>query len=202
MYRIDQYQSPDRELFTCHTYHVAQYLLGRYLARYYNGVWCIGRIVETECYTDDDPACHAYRGTTERNASLFGPVGHTYVYMIYGMHACCNIVAYDSHQQKAGGVLIRAIAPVAGMHIMYRNRGLSIEQPSSRVTNGPGKLAQACAITRAHDGIDVCRNNDVMIVEDRDHVTPEIASSPRIGISQAQHLCWRFTIPHHPYLSR
>ena len=179
----------------CHTYDAARKLLGMYIARYYNHHWCIARITETECYTSDDPACHAYRGKTNRNASLFGPVGHAYVYMIYGIHYCVNIVAYDAEQHNAGGVLIRAVEPITGGDVMEYNR--KQHNPCitrSELTNGPGKVAQAFAVDRSYDGYDVCSSGQLMLIYKPHEKRPCIQATPRIGITKACDALRRFHV--------
>jgi len=204
MYRIPSgYHIADRALCAQETWDVAPRFVGMCIARYDDGVWCIGRIVEVEAYAYHDPACHAYRGITQRNASLFGPVGHAYVYMIYGIHMCLNIVAYHPYTQKAGGVLIRAVEPVQGEKVLYANRHVPIEhKPAYRLTNGPGKLAQAFQIDRSFDGHDMCHASMLMLIHDPHAEHPELIQTTRVGISRARTTQWRWYMKDNPYVSR
>src|SRR5579871_3313546 len=103
---------------------VAQELLGKYIVSTVHDQLCVGMITETEAYCSDDPACHAYRGKTERNAMLFGDVGHAYIYCSYGLHFCLNVVARHE-DMLAGGVLLRAIQPLAGHEYMQSRRAIA-----------------------------------------------------------------------------
>jgi DNA-3-methyladenine glycosylase len=152
-------------------------------------------IVETEAYTADDPACHAFRGLTPRTAPLFGPTGHFYVYFIYGNHYCINVVS-RAVGIKAGGVLIRAVEPVAGIEIMQQLR-----DKTDDITNGPGKLTQALAINKAHNGLEI-NNNDQLWLEAGPQIKHKIAVSPRIGISQGTDKLLRFYIKGNRFVSR
>jgi DNA-3-methyladenine glycosylase len=144
-----------------------------------------GRIVETEAYLGmTDPAAHAYRGVTPRTRVLFGPPGHAYVYLIYGMYDCLNIVAEP--EGAAGCVLIRALEPRAGI---------------ARSTNGPGKLTRALGITLKHNGCDVTRG-PITVGAPEAPAAIEIGVSPRIGISKAADLPLRFFIQGNRFVSR
>jgi DNA-3-methyladenine glycosylase len=148
-----------------------------------------GTIVETEAYRIDDPASHSFRGQTPANAAMFGPSWHAYVYRSYGLHWCLNIVAAGG-----GAVLIRALAPRCGIEIMAARRGRPVY-----LCNGPGRLAQALAVTGALDG----RSLDAWPFEIIDRsVEPEIVTGPRIGISKAVDHMWRFGLAGSPCLSR
>jgi DNA-3-methyladenine glycosylase len=187
-----------RSFFNRDTSLVAQELLGAYLIRRQGEKYIVGRIVETEAYTSNDPACHAHKGKTDRNSSLFGPVGHAYVYMSYGIHYCLNIVAHNE-DVEAGGVLIRALEPVQGIDTMRLQRGYVTDR---ELTNGPGKLAQACMIDRRFDGYDIIEGDALSIA--RDDAAPQHVwqAGPRIGISKAQDIKWRFYMVGNAWVSR
>jgi len=203
MYSIGQdYRIISRTFCARHTCDVARDLLGMYLVRWIYGVCCIGRIVETEAYTSDDPACHAYRGQTQRNVSLFGPVGHAYVYLIYGIHTCCNVVAYDASQHVAGGVLIRAIEPIAGIATMRYYRNMRELQREAAIASGPGKLTQALYINRNLDGYNLCEQGDCMIMQRVHDAPPVYHTSPRIGISLGRDVYRRWYISDNAHVSR
>jgi DNA-3-methyladenine glycosylase len=157
-----------------------------------------GMIVETEAYLGlDDLAAHASRGLTERTRVLFGPAGHAYVYFIYGMHECLNVVA--DKEGTPGCVLIRALQPLSGIAEMYERR--KWKGPVTGLANGPGKLTEALAITRKQYGVRLDRG-DFTIREWRQKPVFEIAISPRIGISKCQDWPLRFVWKGHPCLSR
>ena len=178
-----------RSFYTRDTVIVARELIGHILVRHVAGITLAGIITETEAYRgDDDPACHAYRGKTDRTAPLFGTVGCAYVYFIYGNHFCLNIVS-RSPEQTSGGVLIRAIKPIKGIDQMKIWRSMINEK---MLTNGPGKLAQALSITKAHNFVDCTQPGELLVVEGvSDYVVDQ---TPRIGISQAQDRLWRFVV--------
>lgn len=188
--------SPD--FFTQDTVTVAEQLLGMQLVRIINGTIVSGMIVETEAYRSDDPACHGFRGKTERNAALFGNVGHAYVYISYGIHHCFNIVA-RSPQQEGGGVLIRALEPLEGIEIMQNNRGITHH---ALLTNGPGKLTQALGITREHNMMNVCTGNTITLQPGIAINADHIIATPRIGITKATDKLWRFYIRNNKYVSQ
>jgi DNA-3-methyladenine glycosylase len=160
----------------------------------------IGRIVEVEAYCGgEDPGSHAYRGMTARNASMFGPPGHLYVYFTYGMHWCANAVCGDEGVGVA--VLLRALAPVAGIEAM---RDLRPKARRDRdLCSGPGKLCQALSITRDLDGADVVSGNDgVRIADDGTPPPTTPGNSPRIGLTAGAEHPWRWFVPGDPNLSR
>jgi DNA-3-methyladenine glycosylase len=164
---------------------------------------CIGRIVEVEAYTEDDPASHSFRGPTPRNRSMFGPAGHWYVYRSYGVHWCCNVVTGGRGAGEA--VLLRAVVPLRGLEVMAERRALGRRpHPAGRparplhpseLASGPGRLCQAFAIGVEHDGTSV-RTGPLRLVDDG--VTPpgEAERTPRVGISKATERLWRYTVPH------
>ena len=187
------------EFYLQDTRDAAQKLLGQLLVRTFpSGELLSGIIVETEAYLTDDPACHAYRGLTPRNAAMFGPPGHAYVYFTYGLHMMLNLVC--APEGTAEAVLIRALEPVAGIDIMRLNRGL----PETRqLTNGPGKLAQALALTRlAHNNLDITRRGSELFVLPQEVPAFETVATTRIGISQGMDLPWRYYIRGNAYISR
>jgi len=163
-----------------------------------NGKVLAGIIVETEAYCfDDDPASHAYRGKTKRNAPMFGMVGYAYVYFIYGNHFCLNIVA-KSATTTAGAVLIRALEPLQGIEVMQCYR---YNNCLKKLTNGPGKLAQALQITTVHNFIDVTQDGALFIVDNNRQVADIIATT-RIGITAGLDKQWRFCLRNNKWLSR
>lgn len=171
------------------THVVARELLGKYLVREIDDKIIVGMICETEAYTIDDPASHAFIGKTERNKSLFGPVGHAYVYISYGIHYCLNIVARDKHT-VAGGVLIRGVNIVGPSEkILPQNKHFSA------CSNGPGKLTRALKITKALDGINLMsKKSGLYVCEGKTIPASHIQATPRIGISKAKDSLLRFVI--------
>jgi DNA-3-methyladenine glycosylase len=159
-----------------------------------------GRIVEVEAYEGaDDPASHAYGGRTERNATMFGPAGHLYVYLSYGVHHCANVVCGE--EGTATAVLLRAVEPVKGVAQM-RTARLAARRDRD-LTNGPGKLCEALGLDRSHDGVDLCDpGSAVRLVDDGVPPPPSPVRTPRVGISVAVEHPWRFCVPGSPYLSR
>ena len=153
-----------------------------------------GVIVEVEAYDHEDPAAHGYRGQTARNASMFGLGGHAYVYRSYGVHWCVNFVCDAA--EVAAAVLIRALEPVHGIPEMRERRGLDDVR---LLCAGPGRLCQALGITRAHDGLPL----DEPPFELRARRTePEVVAVPRVGITRAADLPWRYAAAGSRFLSR
>lgn len=149
---------------------------------------CGGMIIETEAYGPDDPASHSFRGPTRRNGSMFGPQGRAYVYRSYGIHLCLNVVA-----RPGEAVLIRALTPTAGLETMQARRN------SALLCNGPGRLTQALAILPEDDGTAFDRPD--FSIELAPQQT-DLLVGPRIGISKAQDLPWRFGLAGATGLSR
>ena len=153
-----------------------------------------GRVVEVEAYDQEDPASHGYRGRTPRNAAMFGPPGHAYVYRSYGIHWCLNLVCGEEGVPEAA--LIRALEPTAGLDVQRRRRGA---EGLRALCPGPGKLCQALGISREHDGLALDRAP--FRLEAREEV-PEIVTAPRIGLTRATELSWRYLEAGSPYVSR
>jgi DNA-3-methyladenine glycosylase len=186
-----------RRFFVRDSVVLARDLLGRVLFYKTPEGLLAGRIVETEAYTGAaDPASHAFRGRTARNAVMFGPAGHAYVYFTYGMHHCLNVTA--GAQGTAGAVLLRALEPLAGVEIM-RARG--DHGPESRLLSGPGKVGRAFGLSLVDNGRDFTRGPLGLAtgapVPDR-----EVAISRRIGISRAVDLPYRFAVLSSPSVSK
>ena len=179
-----------REFFARSVHEVAPDLIGATLLVDDVG----GRIVEVEAYDQEDPASHGYRGRTARNAVMFGPPGHAYVYRAYGIHWCLNFVCGQEGVPEA--VLVRALEPTDGIELQRRRRG-SAELRS--LCSGPGKLCQALGISGAHDGLPLDR--PPFELKPRVAV-PEIVTGPRIGITRATELSWRYTAAGSRFLSR
>jgi len=179
-----------RDFFARSVHEVAPDLIGVTLL--VDGVG--GRIVEVEAYDQEDPASHAYRGRTARNGVMFGPPGHAYVYRSYGIHWCLNLVCGPEGVPEAA--LIRALEPTAGLEEQRRRRGVQDERA---LCSGPGKLCQALGITGEHDGLPL--DAPPFRLEERQEV-PEIATGPRIGITRATELSWRYVEANSRFLSR
>lgn len=183
------------------TLDVARALIGMTFAHRTADGLAAGIIVETEAYIAAvDPSAHAYRGQTPRNASMFGPGGHAYVYLSYGMHYCVNVVTAVAGEASA--VLVRALEPTHGLALMRARRGATISDRD--LCRGPGRLCQALGITRLQDGADLTLPGDpelwVTPTPNWSAATP-IATSPRVGITRAVDWPWRFYVPGNRYVS-
>jgi DNA-3-methyladenine glycosylase len=154
-----------------------------------------GTIVEVEAYDHEDPAAHGFRNRrTERNASMFLPGGHAYVYRSYGIHWCLNIVCDE--EGVAGAVLVRALEPTHGVEEMVARRGVA---ELRLLCSGPGRLAQALGVTRAHDGLPLDRPPFTLTPRS---APVEIVTGPRIGITKAAEQPWRYGLAGSRFLSR
>jgi DNA-3-methyladenine glycosylase len=172
---------------------VARALLGKVLV---HGPTA-GFIVETEAYLGgDDLAAHSSHGITDRTRVIFGPPGHAYVYFIYGMYECLNLVA--EAEGKPGCVLIRALEPLAGIEIMRRRRPAA--RKAEDLASGPGKLTLAMGITRAQNGADVTRGS-LVVREPAEARAVEIAVTPRVGITKCADLPLRFVVRGNRFVS-
>ncbi len=178
---------------------VAPDLLGCLVVREWQGKKLVGRIVEVEAYLgQEDAASHAYRGPTPRSQVMFGPAGIAYVYLIYGVHHCLNVVTGENGDGQA--VLIRALEPVAGVGVMQERRG---QQNVRNLTNGPGKLCQALAVDRGLDGHDLAAGSTLWF-ESGQLPDEAICTSPRIGVrgdDYAVRVPWRFFLAGNAFVS-
>ncbi|MGA2354037.1 MAG: DNA-3-methyladenine glycosylase [Terriglobales bacterium] len=188
---------------------VARALLGKLLVRKTPSGILAGRIVETEAYLgEDDAAAHSAAGKTARNSVLFGPPGHAYVYFIYGTHYCLNVSCLPDG--VAGGVLFRALEPVAGIEQMAKVRGVDLpEEPELRkisilkkISSGPGRMSEALGVTRLRDNDKnlTSPRSDLRIVDD-DYRVRRVTVSPRIGIVKAAKDLLRYFIAGNPFVS-
>ena len=176
--------------FHAPAHEVAQQLIGTVVL--VGGVG--GRIVETEAYDREDPASHAYSGPTERNGAMFGAPAHAYVYRSYGIHWCLNFVCRE-HGHGAG-VLIRALEPLAGLDVMRERRGVD---DARLLCSGPGKLCQALGVTRALNGAPLAAPPFELLAPDE---AIELVAGPRIGISKAMEVPWRFGLAGSRFVSK
>ena len=163
----------------------------------------VARIVETEAYDQDDPASHAFGGPSERNAAMFGPAGHLYVYISYGMHHCCNVVC--GPEDFGSGCLIRAVEPLEGVEVMreLREAGRAHKHPLKLrdLTNGPGKVCAALGIDKALYGHDL--TVEPLVLDFASLLPGEtIEHSPRVGISKNVDAPKRYFIEGNTFVSR
>ena len=177
------------------TVDLARALLGKVLVHEVGGAVLLGRIVETEAYLPHDPACHAHRGMTQRNRSLFLDRGHAYVYLCYGTSYMLNV------SSEAGGigagVLLRAVQPMHGIEHMQRS---GKPQKLTDLARGPGRLATAFKVDRRHDGLNLFSSKELWVGTDDEPVGPT-AESVRIGLTKAADLPLRYFIAGSPYVS-
>lgn len=185
----------DRGMLPRDTVALARFLLGKVVVREMGRRLLGGRIVETEAYLEADPACHAFRGMTPRNRSLFLEAGHAYVYLCYGTSYMLNV---SSEAAGVGaGVLLRALEPLSGIEHMQRARGASSLRDLAR---GPGRLGEALGIDLRHDGLDLCRRGRLWIGDDGASVDA-IGESVRIGLTKGAEARLRYFVAGSPHLS-
>lgn len=159
-----------------------------------------GRIVEVEAYAgEEDPGSHAYRGMTKRNATMFGPAGHLYVYFTYGMHWCANVVCGDEGRARA--VLLRAVEPLDGLDAMYEARGHTARRDRD-LCSGPAKLCRAFGIDGGFDGADlVTASHGLTIIDDGTEPPSDPMTGPRIGVHATPEIEWRWFLRDDPNVS-
>lgn len=175
-----------REFFARSAPEVARDLVGKLLVSTSDGI--VARLVETEAYLNDDPASHAYQRVTARNAPLYGPPGHAYVYLNYGLHWCLNI---STGQDGVGeGCLLRAAEPLDGLELLRVRRSGVADRDLLR---GPGRLGQAYALDGSWSGRDLCGDGPLHVAEDG--ARPAVAEGPRVGVSRGADTAWRFYVP-------
>jgi DNA-3-methyladenine glycosylase len=187
-----------RAFYERNTVRVAKELLGKVLVRRLGDTSLEGIIVETEAYRGyDDAASHAYRGPTRRNQVMFGEPGHAYVYFTYGMHYCLNVTTEPAGQP--GAVLIRAVQPVKGIVEMKKRRRT---EHIKDLSNGPAKLTQAFAVTKALNGHDLTSAHELYVAEPSHPRRVRITATNRIGIKAGSEKPWRFSIKGNPFVSK
>ena len=192
-----------RELLLGPVAEVAPRLLGTVLTSEIGGQRVAVRLVEVEAYAGEgeDPASHAHRGRTRRNAAMFGPPGTAYVYFTYGMHWCLNVVVGD--EGRAAAVLLRAGGVVAGEPIARERR----RSPAGRaargrdLARGPARLCQALGVDGSFDGVDLVADGGPLWLTPSDEPTSGYASGPRVGVTKAAERAWRFWLPDEPTVS-
>ena len=189
--------------FTRNALVVAEELLGHFLVRRIGNRKIVTRIVETEAYCGvEDKGCHTFGGRrTERTEAMFLPGGHAYIYMIYGMNFCLNVVAAAKDDPQA--VLIRAVEPVEGLDFIRENRRGILKDTD--LTNGPGKLAKALLIDKSLNGCDLVRGKELFIEQNPGFSGFEILSSPRVNIDYAGEFKdkpWRKYIKNNRFVSK
>ena len=193
----------DRAFYSRDPRCVGRSLLGKVLVRQARDLRLTARIVEVEAYLGaEDPAAHSAAGRTARNAVLFGPPGYAYVYFIYGNHYCLNVSCEPDGE--AGGVLFRAVEPLAGIDEMAKARGLTLRGPQDwpKLTSGPGRLSEAFGITRIRDnGCDLTSPASELWIGDDGYRARKIGVTPRIGITKAAAHPFRYLIAGNTFVS-
>ncbi|MBA2318712.1 MAG: DNA-3-methyladenine glycosylase [Euzebyales bacterium] len=172
---------------------VARELVGALLVR--DDESLVARIVETEAYMQHDPACHAYRQLTPRNAPLYGPAGHAYVYSSYGLHWCLNTAT--GADGSAEGCLLRAAEPLDGLEVMRARRGERVR--ARDLLRGPARLAQAFGLDGTWSGRDLCAGGPLHLASDGTSLP--VGAGPRVGVTQAADTPWRFAASGSPWVS-
>lgn len=186
----------ERDFYARDPREVAPELLGKVLVH----GQVAGAIVEVEAYCGTiDPGAHTFRGRTPRNATMFEPGGHLYVYFSYGMHWCANAVCGEAGDGVA--VLLRALAPVSGIETMHERRGAAARRPKD-LCSGPAKLAQALGIGADHDGIDLVTHPSLTIVDPGGSPPASMGQTTRIGLSKGAESPWRWYVEGDPNVSR
>ncbi len=192
-----------REFFNRDSRLVGRELLGKLLVRREGRRKLVGRVVEVEAYLGkEDPAAHSFGGPTPRNMVMFGPPGFAYVYFIYGNHYCLNVSCQP--EGNAAAVLFRALEPLAGIEQMALARDMTVENARDLrlLTSGPGRMAEAFAVTRERDnGKDLTTSRSDLWLADDGFVPAEIVATKRIGITKAAEREWRYLIKGNPFVS-
>src|ERR1700686_290089 len=201
---MSRFRKPlSREFYNSDARRVGRELLGKVLVRKERSQVLAARIVEVEAYLgEDDPAAHSFAGRTLRNAVLFGPPGCAYVYFIYGNHYCLNVSCLPDG--VPGGILFRALEPLAGVEKMARSRNVTINSARDlrKLTSGPGRLAEAFSITRERDnGKDLTSARSDLFIADDGYRVPLVLTTARIGITKAAALPLRYLIAGNEFVS-
>ena len=201
----NQYKRLSQDFYNNDTLTVSQRLLGKRIVRNLNGIVLEAMIVETEAYIGTvDAAAHSFRGITERNKIMWEDGGKLYIYQIYGMYFCMNVITEP--KGTPAGVLIRAVEPLKNIDTMARLRKIDLTKTKPfALTSGPGKVCQALGITKADNGTNLIIDNNITITEYKDIDEFQIAVTPRINIDYAPEAAkypWRFFIKDNPYVSK
>lgn len=184
--------------FSADTITVAQKLLGKLLVHETPQGTLVGRIVETEAYLNDDPACHAHDGKkTGRTMVMFGSAGRSYIYLVYGMHHCFNVVTGAVGVGEA--VLVRALEPIAGISLMQKNRNTTALR---NLCSGPGKLGSAMGIDKSLNGVNLRQKPLYLASDPESKKTANMVATTRIGISKGEALQLRFYLENNAFISR